>query len=924
MPPGSRERKPALLSNARLRSWPAVQAVALLAAAALAFNGARILRDSSPSAVPVLDNFDSAMLWLGLALLATLVAAVEPRRLGLPSLPTRSALTAFWRAHRVEVLLFAAILAFGVFMRLYRFQDTLPPSNGLCCEENINGATAYAALQGQRPLLFLLVRWASAAGFLLFGETTLGLRFFFPIMSIATLALFYLLLRQLASVPAALFSLALYAAAWWPSLRARQTTEGTLYTVLFAFFLVRALKTKSPLASFGVGILAGLLSYEYEPFRAVPPIVGGILVAAALREVFLRSPLRLDAAKERALALLRVVARPALICLIAAGIVLVPLAVSESRGYNLYLTSVQRQPYDRGGQLLADEWQDQAKWAAELFLPFGPKDYPSSLPRDVPGTNLLDPLTASLAIVGLVVGAALILRGVRGLFVGWFFVSMVSGALVLQNFGPWKFVGLVPVLLVLVALLIDDVRSLLVRRYGDRGWRIIEGGLVLGVAFSFWWNADTLFNDVAPSPVVQASYGGESSMIYEMCHYLQDRGDENSTYAFANAPDILGFAGPRATFGEQGLSWHDFVWVCHDLQGTALPAPEEAWPLREVPPGPLTLAFGNPLGSAEELVGDLKRAYPDLGEPDRRVIGPAESYTFLSYEFASSAELFQHGLVGQYLPAGALAARASRVDPFPAAGLSWEEEPPPIEPPFTVRWRGLVYVDEQRGASLQAETDDPVEIRLDGKIVYNTRSGPSDASYVDLVNGWHPVEITLDKERAGGAVRLMWTTPGGEPRPVPPGDLFPLKDLTGWVHERAIGVPGERRQLVTQRLDFSPHYALGHVIKLVAGQPESFLTEERWRAVWTVDEPGDYLLQVEFRAGDITLLVDGAEVAAGSTGNGVRETLEAQLTLGRGRHTMELVQTFEVEPTWSGATIATSRLSAGREPRPVPLQVTPY
>ena len=75
MPPGRREERQALRSNVRLRSWPVVQAVALLAAAALAFNGARILRNSSSSAVPVLDNFDSAMLWLGLALLAVLSAA---------------------------------------------------------------------------------------------------------------------------------------------------------------------------------------------------------------------------------------------------------------------------------------------------------------------------------------------------------------------------------------------------------------------------------------------------------------------------------------------------------------------------------------------------------------------------------------------------------------------------------------------------------------------------------------------------------------------------------------------------------------------------------------------------------------------------------------------------------------------------------
>ncbi len=372
----------ALHALLRLRAWPLVRAGALVAAALFAFNGGRILGDSSPSAVPVLDNFDEGALWLGLALLATLLAAVD--RLRAPSLPSRAALIEFGRTHWIEIALFAGIFAFGVFMRLYRFGDTLPPSNGLCCEEHINGGTAYVALHGQRPLLFPLGRWASAAGFLIFGENDLGLRFFFPVMSIATLALLYALLRQLVNKQAALFGLALYAAAWWPSLRARQAIEGTIYTVLLALLLVRGLKTKSPLACFGAGIVAGLLSYEYEPFRVVPWIVAIFLAAAALREVLLRSPVRLDAARARAGELVRSAWRPALISVFALGIVLTPMAVGLNRGYDLYLTSVHRQEVDRGGQRLAVDWRRQTKWAAELFLPFGPKSYPASVPRDVP------------------------------------------------------------------------------------------------------------------------------------------------------------------------------------------------------------------------------------------------------------------------------------------------------------------------------------------------------------------------------------------------------------------------------------------------------------------------------------------------------------------------------------------------------------
>ena len=186
-------------------------AVALLAAAGFAYNGARILNDSPQRTTPVLDNFDASLPWLGLALLALVVAALS-YRLVRPHWRA-GALAEFWRSHWLEIVFFAGIFAFGVFMRVYRFQTSLPPSDGLCCEESINGGVAYRALQGMRPLNFLITRWGSAAGFAVFGENTLGLRFFFVVMGIVTLIAFYFLLRELVSVPVALFGMALYAAA---------------------------------------------------------------------------------------------------------------------------------------------------------------------------------------------------------------------------------------------------------------------------------------------------------------------------------------------------------------------------------------------------------------------------------------------------------------------------------------------------------------------------------------------------------------------------------------------------------------------------------------------------------------------------------------------------------------------------------------
>ncbi|MCH8025787.1 MAG: glycosyltransferase family 39 protein [Chloroflexi bacterium] len=879
----------------KLRGWTLIQTLALVAAAVFAYNGARILVAAPRTTEPLLNDYDSAVLWLGLALLALLLAAWRPARPALSPRAWRPAIESLWRDHRLEIALFALIIGAGVFMRFYRFGDTLPPEIGLCCEEHLTGGVAYDALHGQRPVLFPLVRWTAALGFLVFGETTFGLRFFFPVMGVATLVVFYFLLRQLVSVQTALFGLALYAVAWWPALRNRQTTGGTLYAVLFAFFLVRGLKTKNPLMFLAAGVLAGLMSYEYEAYRAVPIIAAGFLGAAALWLVLLRGTN--TSSIERALALLKIAWRPALIFFMAAGIVLVPLIVGTAQGKDLYLSSVHRQEDSRGGARLADAWPDQLKWASQLFLPFGPTDYPTSPPREAAGIHLLDPLTAMLAVAGVAAGTVLFYRGLRLWFVSWVVLSLVGGSLLLTEFAPWSFFGLLPVLLLLAALLIDDVRSYIARRFGAAGGRAFTAALIVGIAFSFWWNADTLFNDIATSREIQRVYGDERSFVYAMCSYLNDQGDENFTFAFSNAQKLDGFAAPHETAEEQRRAWGDFIWACHDLDGAALPAAEEAWPLSDIPAGPVTLVFTDPLGPADELIAELNRAYPGLGEPDHLVTGPADTYTLLGYEFASGEVLNRTGLWGDYTVEGSGEIAASRVDPLD--GLVWAEPPLPL--PFTVRWRGVVRVAEATTARLQVETDDPVSVLLDGQLVYSTAEPESGEDFIDLLPGWHPVEVTLTKQQEGGGVRLVWAEQSGDTKAVAADDLFPLAELDGWIHERSMGLQDNPRQLVSQRLDFAPHLALTSVLKLASPTGESFVTEERWRGFVELTEQTELAFRAEFRAGTVTLLVNGQPFAKAEASARPETLLQTLFTLPAGRHQIELVQELERDTPWSGA-----------------------
>ena len=82
---------------ARLGPWNLFQAAAVIAACAFAFNGARILSNSPRSADLFLANFDSAAIWLGLALLALVLSAWQPSTFKTNSV--RDAIAKVWSDH---------------------------------------------------------------------------------------------------------------------------------------------------------------------------------------------------------------------------------------------------------------------------------------------------------------------------------------------------------------------------------------------------------------------------------------------------------------------------------------------------------------------------------------------------------------------------------------------------------------------------------------------------------------------------------------------------------------------------------------------------------------------------------------------------------------------------------------------------------
>lgn len=494
-------------------------------------------------------NFDATAGWLGLALLCLAVATWDGAR---PHPSTWAArLAAFVRRHWWELALVLPMVGFVVFMFMFRYGE-FPPSNLICCEERLRGEGGFEVLQGGRPLQFALSRYSTAFGFLLFGENTLGLRFPLILAGVLIVPVFYLLLRELVRPPAALFATALLAASWPLVTTAAPGQLPRLESVLFAFLLVLGIRRRNALALLGAGVLAGLLSYEYATWKALPLIAGGFLTALVAYRLAFPLPEGARAFLERLSSLVRSNGRSVVAFVGGALIAATPLLVTIDQGGSFYFSSLDRQRLDRGGGLFAGNWDEQLKWAAELFSPLGQGSFPY---RFIPSEPLVDPITGTLLALGVILGVVMFWRPFRLLFLAWYLGVLGAGALLAFQFAPWKFIGLLPAGFVLAAFVVDDADGLARRWARGAAAYLLPLLLLVSTVFVAYWNADTFLGTATKSTTALREYENTEGMQYALCDYLRGRGDENFSYAFGVGNATLGFAQPHETPNEQDLAW---------------------------------------------------------------------------------------------------------------------------------------------------------------------------------------------------------------------------------------------------------------------------------------------------------------------------------------------------------------------------------
>ncbi|MGQ9714637.1 MAG: ArnT family glycosyltransferase [Anaerolineae bacterium] len=898
---------------------------ALLLVAALGALGVEVwwLRRSA-------QGFDPAMGWLGLSLLLLILGVWDPwpSLAGMRGWPRRA-----WqalRAHGWEVALVVLLLGVATFMRVYRFGD-LPPANGLGFEEYQTGGVAHRALrEGFRPYEFPLTGLLPAATFALFGENTFALRLPFLILGVATLVPFYLLARALFRWEVALFVTALLAVSRWHGLVSRFADElftGIFVETLLLCLLVQGLRTRKAPYFVGVGALAGCLAYEYTAYRIVPFLVAAYLawrvLAGGIRWAWHRRHGKGEALPWRTAAL------SALAFLVALGGVLAPLILLTLRGETLFTEAFLRHGLDGthpGPEGLAALFPQARERLARTLQGLLTGDVGAAA-LSVPGTPLLEPVSAVLVVVGMLYTLATVWRPYRGFLVAWIALSLFTGAVLPQNLYLGRFSALIPLFYLVVGFPLDDVGRFL-RQVWPRA-RPAWAAAVLVPLFlaEAALSTHALFVVHLHDPIVQQHY---DNYLLALCTHLQGLGDEPYVYIWAEQQPL--------DFLFRG---NDYSWACQDPEGAPMFSPLSALPVREVPSGrTVAVAVSQRFWEPEAFGAMAAFYYPEVRDRVARVERPGGNYRVVTFSLTQEEIAARQGLTGQYAAAGM---SLSRVDPFEDGHWSRAEVPDlPAEGPLQARWSGLLFVQEEGVYRLRAEAPTPVSIQVDGRIAFAAQGTPSAAAgdegggrtdqalalpayseALPLSRGWHLLQVDLDARAGREEVHLSWGREGAPFQPVRREDLFALPAVQGLVRRLELEGQGGQR-VALQRLEPTvlPLTVPLLVQEVAPALPEARFVREEWSGWLHADAEGEHLLRLRCWAGEAVLRLDGEEVLRCTAPRYDHRVAERGIPLRPGEYALTLTYTY-ADGILAGAQVLWRRPGRGDVEPLLPEVLTP-
>jgi len=464
----------------------------------------------------------------------------------------------------------------------------------------------------------------------------------------------------------------------------------------------------------------------------------------------------------------------------------------------------------------------------------------------------------------------------------WFWPTVLVGG-VLTIDAPYmaRLVGIIPILALFAAVVLDKLATELVRVCGEAGrspWGPRTGQTVSSVAllslaaFLTWQNAtDYYVRYLGQRPFAETT--GQAYFVRELNAAVQQEGRRAPKYYDLGAHFIYWGHGVNRflNYGTSGQDAPNISATLPILDNENHDAVFIVW-------------------SVAQQYLPLIRAYYPGGQEGRFLYGPSgnETHLFTYYRVKREQIEARRTLEASYVPArGAPIVR--REGSF---GLS-SPVPTGLVYPVRARWKGSVVVPAFGRYRIRLESSGPASLTIDEAPVLASRGGTPRETDVVLAEGVHDTFLAGTLPRSDSKVLVQWSTGNSEPAPVPKRFLWsgPGRSLLGEV--RPFAGKGQEKvgqslcganasTVIQRRLDGFLGFrdapgALGSPGPLMAC----------WKGDLRAVRRGQYQFDV-FSNGGSTIFVDGKLVVDNRHGDGPPRDERGQVELSPGTHRLEL------------------------------------
>ena len=615
------------------------------------------------------------------------------------------------------------------------------------------------------------------------------------------------------------------------------TSTTPFFTLVTLAFVLRALRTGRVFEFALAGLWLGLGLCFYTSFRLFVPVVGLFLLYSAYYEW----------QRTRAMPAARFWAGVAALAVVAA-LVVMPLVWFAEKQPDIFWLRVQ-DTFLFTGKSEAERLPALLGNIQKHVLMFNWHGDPNGR-HNLPGAPMLDDITATLMVLGLVYS----LRRVRdpryALLPVWLVVTLLGGILSLDFEAPQSLrangtlgaayvLAVVPVAVMVRAWRVGDGRY-----FPDFVWWPVGVILALvGLA-----NVNVYFVKQANDFSVWAAHSAAETVTATLLNTLDDNTDAFVTSFYYGHPTLrflLPTSKPYATLATTDQLPLDFA------------------------PGKGALLVMNPESHGQ--YDSAKRLYPHgkFEEVMPPMAGPPILYTVrLSPEDVASIQ----GLDGHYYANAAWEGEPAFTTRDGALSFDWASAPP-LPDPFSVEWDGVLHVASYGVHDLVLQSPGRAELYI-GEQQVLSGTGVLSGS-LTLAEGNHALRVRA--QGAPGQFQLRWRTPDRSPELVGTGSLYAAPLTANGLLARYFANGEWQEPEVRARIEDQMGYYV-HVPPL----PRPYTVEYSGKIA--IPAAGDYHFGLE-SIDESILYIDDQEVVHATQPN---QYAEGGLPLGKGLHDIRI------------------------------------